>query len=114
MLRATSKLLAATPMRSDFLGNFSRHFASSTSSQSTNAVRDVTVSRTDKQAIALLRRVADAMESGKSWRLTVDKKVCVVPTTAKFSVEHETEPAENEAGIEQCLELQFKWIKHSD
>lgn len=102
MLRCASKLLT-TPLRSaSFRPCIGRHFSESASSQSDDI--DVTVSRGNKQAIALLRRVALAMESGKSWRTSVDKKALVVPKTAEFSVELETE------GNENCLELQFKWI----
>jgi amphi-Trp domain-containing protein len=81
-----------------------RHFTSSAVSDDSSADRDITVSRGDKQAIALLRRVALAIESGKNWRTTIDKKRLVVPKDAEFSVEHESE------GHENCLELQFKWV----
>jgi amphi-Trp domain-containing protein len=101
MLRSASKLLT-TPLRfAPFRPCAVRFFSESASSQNDDV--DVTVSRGNKQAIALLRRVALAMESGKSWRTSVDKKALVVPKTAEFSVELETE------GNENCLELQFKW-----
>jgi amphi-Trp domain-containing protein len=105
MLRSASKFIVSARAVIQ-RPSTSLRFASSASSQSDSYERDVTVSRSDKQAIALLRRVADAIESGKSWRVTVDKKVVVVPTAAKFSLEHEVEE-----GNEQCLELQFKWVK---
>jgi amphi-Trp domain-containing protein len=97
MLRRASKLFT-TPLRS---ASF-RPLIYSALPQKDDI--DVTVSRGNKQAIALLRRVALALESGKSWRTSVDKKALVVPKTAEFSVELETE------GKENCLELQFKWI----
>ena len=108
MIRSATRCLVTA--RAEIQRPFAaRLFATSASSDDATAERDVTVSRSDKQAIALLRRVADAMESGKSWRLTVDKKIVVVPSTAKFSVEHEV--AAKELADEQCLELQFTWVK---
>ena len=65
--------------------------------------RDVEVVKTEKQFVALLRRVADAVEANKSFRVQVDKLRMTVPEDAKVSVEHELEGGEN------CLELQFKW-----
>ncbi len=102
MLRVTSKSLLSFPFRAVFpLPTPSRFFANAVTSED----RDVTVPRANKQAIALLRRVADNMESGKSWRTSVDKHPLVVPKHAAFSVEHESE------GPEHCLELQFKWVR---
>lgn len=108
MLRVAYKSLFSNLPRAGFpLSTPSRLFSDSSSSFDASEDRDVTVSRGNKQAIALLRRVALAMESGKSWRTSVDKKVLVVPKTAEFSVEHESE------GDEHCLELQFKWVTDS-
>ena len=105
MLRAASKSLLAPFRAGPPFSPLSRCLSNSASSHDASEDRDVTVSRGNKQAIALLRRVALAMESGKSWRVSVDKKVLVIPKDAEFSVEHESE------GNEHCLELQFKWIK---
>ena len=67
--------------------------------------RDVEVKKTEKEFVALLRRIADAVEADKSFRIQVDNVRLTVPETAKVSVEHEQE------GDEHCVELQFKWTK---
>ena len=105
MIRSASKLILAAPLRAALTRPFAiRPFASSAAPEESASDRDVTVSRGTKQTIALLRRVALALESGKSWRTSVDKQVLVVPKDAEFSVEHESE------GNEHCLELQFRWV----
>ena len=65
--------------------------------------RDVEAARSKKRAIALFRRVADNLEEDMPWFVSVAGKKIRVPTTAEFSVEHESE------GVENCIELQFKW-----
>ena len=67
--------------------------------------RDVEVKKTEKEFVALLRRIADAVEADKSFRIQVDNVRLTVPETAEVSVEHEQE------GDEHCVELQFKWTK---
>jgi len=106
MLRSASKLFVPAPLRAALERPLSaRPFATSGSSHDSSPDRDVTVLRGNKQAIALLRRVALALESGESWRTSVEKKAVFVPKDAEFSIEHETE------GNQHCLELQFKWIR---
>lgn len=65
--------------------------------------RDVEKVKTEKEFVALLRRIADAVEADKSFRIQVDKVRLTVPETAEVSVEHEQE------GNEHNIELQFKW-----
>jgi amphi-Trp domain-containing protein len=65
--------------------------------------RDVETIRSRAKFIATLRRVADALESGTPVRIQVAAKRFIVPATAKLSVEHEVEGAEEE------LELQLSW-----
>lgn len=58
----------------------------------------------DRESFAkTLRRIADAVEAGESFRIQVDGVRFTVPATAEMSVEHEAEDGEQE------LELQFKW-----
>ena len=52
---------------------------------------------------ALLRRVADAVESDESFRIQVVNKRFTVPKGAELSVEHEAEDGDHE------LEFQFRW-----
>jgi amphi-Trp domain-containing protein len=52
---------------------------------------------------AVLRRAAEALESGKSFVIQVRGERIRVPKDAELSVEHERE------GKEEELELQFKW-----
>lgn len=59
---------------------------------------------TDREYFAkTLRRVADAVESGESFRIQVAGHRFTVPADAVMSVEHEAEEGEEE------LELQFRW-----
>lgn len=59
---------------------------------------------TDREYFATtLRRVADAVEKGESFRIQVAGHRFTVPADAVMSVEHEAEEGEEE------LELQFKW-----
>ena len=50
-----------------------------------------------------LRRIADAVEQGESFRIQVEGHRLTVPADAELSVEHEAG-----GGLEE-LELQFKW-----
>ena len=67
------------------------------------ADRDVTKNKTETAMIALLRRVADSLEGGKSFQVMVKGERLNVPEDAKVSIEHEMKGQEHE------LELQFKW-----
>jgi amphi-Trp domain-containing protein len=60
-----------------------------------------TYSRT--QFVAKLRRLADALESGSSFRIQVAGERIRVPARAEFSVEHERSADEEE------VEFQLKW-----
>ena len=60
-------------------------------------------SKTENEFVALLRRIADAVEADKSFRVQVDGVRLTVPETAKVSVEHE------QNGDDHEIELQFKW-----
>lgn len=66
---------------------------------------DRDVERQDPRArfVDTLRRIADAVEAGTSFRIQVEGERFTVPADAEWSIEHEREDGENE------LELQFKW-----
>lgn len=65
--------------------------------------RDVERDITPAAFAALLRRVADAVESGDSFRIQVVNHRFTVPKGAALSVEHEADDGSHE------LELQLKW-----
>jgi amphi-Trp domain-containing protein len=53
--------------------------------------------------VAKLRRLADALESGKPFRIQVAGERIHVPSRAEFSVEHERDEETEE------IEFQLKW-----
>ncbi|HEY8945293.1 MAG TPA: amphi-Trp domain-containing protein [Polyangiaceae bacterium] len=55
------------------------------------------------QFVATLRRVADAIERGESFRIQVLEQRITVPADAELSIEHEAE------GSHEELEVQFRW-----
>lgn len=65
--------------------------------------RDVERSVSRGQFIAKLRRLADALESGKPFTIQVGGERIPVPGDARVSVEHEREGGREE------LELQLSW-----
>ncbi len=65
--------------------------------------RDVERSTTTKQFISTLRRIADSLEKGESFRIQVLNQRFEVPADAALSIEHEIEDGQVE------LELQLKW-----
>ncbi len=67
------------------------------------ADRDVERGTTTEAFVATLRRIADALEAGESFRIQVVNKRFTVPKDAELSIEHEVE------GDDEELELQLKW-----
>lgn len=65
--------------------------------------RDVERDITPAAFAALLRRVADAVESHQSFRIQVVNQRFTVPASAAVSVEHEAADGSHE------LEFQLKW-----
>ena len=65
--------------------------------------RDVERMYAVDEVVAKLRRLADALESGKPFRLQVAGERIRVPARAEFSVEHERD------GDSEEIELQLKW-----
>jgi amphi-Trp domain-containing protein len=67
------------------------------------ADRDVERNVNPAEFAKVLRRVADALETGESFRIQVANKRFTVPKAASISIEHEVEDGDAE------LELQFTW-----
>lgn len=65
--------------------------------------RDIEKVYSNKEFVAKLRRLADAIESGEKFEIQVAGERIYVPVRAQFSVEHERENDEEE------LEFQIKW-----
>ena len=73
------------------------------------ADRDVEKMYSAAESAAKLRRLADALESGKRFRISVAGERINVPVRAEFSIEHERE------GDTEEVEFQLKWtIAESD
>ncbi len=65
--------------------------------------RDVEKVYSNKEFVAKLRRLADAIESGEKFEIQVAGERIYVPVRAEFSVEHERGSDEEE------VEFQLKW-----
>ncbi len=67
------------------------------------AERDVERIASVSEFVAKLRRLADALESGRSFRIQVAGERFRVPKQAELSVEHER------SGDAEEVELQLRW-----
>ncbi len=67
--------------------------------------RDVEREYSTKEVVAKLRRLADALEGDKPFRIQVAGERIRVPARARFSVEHERDEDEEE------VEFQLKWAR---
>lgn len=65
--------------------------------------RDVERTYTAKQFVSKLRRLADAIENDKKFRIQVAGERVSVPSTATISVEHERD------GKQEEVEFQIRW-----
>ena len=65
--------------------------------------RDVERMYATEDVVAKLRRLADALETGKPFRIQVAGERIRVPARAEFSIEHERSDDEEE------VEFQLKW-----
>lgn len=65
--------------------------------------RDVERIYATEEVVAKLRRLADALETGQSFRIQVAGERFRVPARAQFSVEHERGDGEEE------VEFQLRW-----
>jgi amphi-Trp domain-containing protein len=69
----------------------------------TKAPRDVERLYSTPEVVAKLRRLADALEQDKPFRIQIAGERFWVPERAQFSIEHERDDDEEE------VEFQFKW-----
>lgn len=67
--------------------------------------RDIEKQYSDADTVEKLRRLADCIESGKNFEISVAGERIYVPARAVFTIEHERE------GDAEELEFQFKWKK---
>ena len=65
--------------------------------------RDIEKTYSTSQFVAKLRRFADALESGKRFRIQIAGERISVPEGAVFNIEHERE------GKMEEIEFQIKW-----
>jgi amphi-Trp domain-containing protein len=66
--------------------------------------RDLEKTYPTAEFVAKLRRLADALESGKRFAIMIAGERIFVPSSAVFNVEHERE------GKNEEIEFQIKWI----
>ena len=65
--------------------------------------RDIEKQYSTKQTVEKLRRLADCLESGKTFQIQIAGERITVPVHATFNIEHERE------GNSEEIEFQFKW-----
>lgn len=65
--------------------------------------RDIEKVYSTSEFVAKLRRLADALETGKKFEIQIAGERIYVPVRAEFSVEHERE------GKEEEIEFQIRW-----
>jgi amphi-Trp domain-containing protein len=65
--------------------------------------RDIEKTYSTMQFVAKLRRLADALETGKRFRIQIAGERVSVPPDALFNIEHERE------GFDEEIEFQLKW-----
>ena len=66
--------------------------------------RDVEKKYPTKQTVEKLRRLADALEEGKAFRIQVAGERVYIPANTMFNIEHERE------GRHEEVEFQFKGV----
>ncbi|MCH2235569.1 MAG: amphi-Trp domain-containing protein [Crocinitomicaceae bacterium] len=65
--------------------------------------RDVEKEYTNEEFVEKLRRLADSIENGENFRISIAGEAIYVPDRAKFTIEHEREDGAHE------VEFQIKW-----
>jgi amphi-Trp domain-containing protein len=65
--------------------------------------RDIEKSYTKEEFVDKLRRLADSIEKGENFRISIAGEAIYVPDRAQFTIEHERGDGENE------IEFQIKW-----
>ncbi|CAA9336031.1 MAG: hypothetical protein AVDCRST_MAG89-2381 [uncultured Gemmatimonadetes bacterium] len=72
------------------------------------ADRDLEKTYSRAQFVQKLRRLADAIETGKPFNIQVAGERLRIPATADFNIEHEREGASEE------LEFQLRWTRDAE
>ncbi|HEY7767324.1 amphi-Trp domain-containing protein [Longimicrobium sp.] len=72
------------------------------------ADRDLEKTYSRAQFVQKLRRLADAIETGKPFNIQVAGERLRIPATADFNIEHERE------GTSEELEFQLRWTRDAD
>ena len=65
--------------------------------------RDIEKSYSKEEFVEKLRRLADCIEKGENFRISIAGEALYVPDRAQFTIEHERGDGENE------IEFQIKW-----
>ena len=65
--------------------------------------RDVEKEYSNEEFVEKLRRLADSIESGENFRISIAGEAIYVPDRAKFTIEHEKSDGDHE------IEFQIKW-----
>jgi amphi-Trp domain-containing protein len=65
--------------------------------------RDIEKTYSNKEFVAKLRRLSDAVDNGKKFEIQIAGERIYVPVRAEFNIEHERE------GLEEEIEFQVKW-----
>jgi amphi-Trp domain-containing protein len=73
-----------------------------------DTTRDIERIYSTPEVVAKLRRLADALETGTSFRIQIAGERFRVPARAEFSIEHERGDGEEE------VEFQLKWTLDDD
>ncbi|HEY0023903.1 MAG TPA: amphi-Trp domain-containing protein [Longimicrobium sp.] len=72
------------------------------------ADRDLEKTYSRAQFVQKLRRLADAIETGKPFNIQVAGERLRIPSTADFNIEHERE------GTSEELEFQLRWTRDAE
>lgn len=72
------------------------------------ADRDLEKTYSRAQFVQKLRRLADAIETGKPFNIQVAGERLRIPATADFNIEHER------GGTTEELEFQLRWTREAD
>ena len=65
--------------------------------------RDAEKEYTNEEFVEKLRRLADSIENGENFRISIAGEAIYLPDRAKFTIEHEREDGAHE------VEFQIKW-----
>ncbi|MEO9533276.1 MAG: amphi-Trp domain-containing protein [Crocinitomicaceae bacterium] len=65
--------------------------------------RDVEKEYSNEEFVEKLRRLADSIDKGENFRISIAGEAIYVPDGAKFTIEHEKSDGDHE------IEFQIKW-----